>query len=163
MFNNLLFSGIGNTSFQPAIQCSYSVVENVTKKKQVIAMENVSKLCSKHGYHSRTDQDQCDIKSEKCSVTIPMEQSIGDERQWAKACLLQLREDQLQVKYITTDPDTSAYKAAEDLRRANVTTVDPINQIDTRHLSQNHRKHIKNKRSLLDTCMMPSGSKKSKT
>ena len=79
----------------------------------------------------------------------------------AKACLLQLREDQLQVKYITTDPDTSAYKAAEDLRLANVTTVDSIHQIDTRHLSQNHRKHIKNKRSLLD--MMPGGTKKSKT
>ena len=161
MFNNPLFSGIGNTPFQPATQCSYSVVENVTKKKQVIAMENVSKLCSKHGYHSGTDQGQCDIKSEKCSATIPMEQSIGDERQWAKACLLQLREDQLQVKYITTDPDTSAYKAAEDLRLANVTTVDPIHQIDTRHLSQNHRKHIKNKSSLLD--MMPGGTKKGKT
>ena len=65
MFSNPLYSGIGKTPFQPATQCSYSVVENVTRKKQVIAMENVSKLCSKHGYHSSTDEIQCDIKSEK--------------------------------------------------------------------------------------------------
>ena len=33
MFNNPLYSGIGKTPFQPATQCSYSVVENVTNKK----------------------------------------------------------------------------------------------------------------------------------
>ena len=158
MFNNPLYSGIGKTPFQPATQCSYSVVENVTRKKQVIAMENVSKLCSKHGYHSSTDEIQCDIKSEKCSATIPMEQSIGDERQWAKSCLLQLKEDQLQVQYITTDPDTSAFKAAEDLHLANMSSVAPVHQIDTRHLSQNHRKHIKSIRSLLN--MMPGVTKR---
>ena len=32
MFNNPLYSGIGKTPFQPATQCSYSVVENVTNK-----------------------------------------------------------------------------------------------------------------------------------
>ena len=121
-------------------------------------MENVSKLCSKHGYHSSTDEIQCDIKSEKCSATIPMEQSIGDERQWAKSCLLQLKEDQLQVQYITTDPDTSAFKAAEDLHLANMSSVAPVHQIDTRHLSQNHRKHIKSRRSLLN--MMPGVTKR---
>ena len=157
MFNNPLYSGIGKTPFQPATQCSYSVVENVTNKKQVIAMENVNKLCSKHGYHSVTDETPCDIKYDKCSATIPMEHSIGDEREWAKACLLDLKDDQLQVKYITTDPDTSAYKAAEELNLANVTTVEPEHQIDTRHLSQNHRKHIKNRSTLLQ--MMPGVTK----
>ena len=93
MFNNPLYSGIGKTPFQPATQCIYSIVENVTKKKQVIAIENVSKLCSKHWYHSSTDESQCNIKSEKCSATIPMEQSIGGERKWATSCLLQLKED----------------------------------------------------------------------
>ena len=61
VFNNPLYSGIRKTPFQPAPQCSYLVVENATRKKQVIAMENVSKLCSKHGYHSSTDERQCDI------------------------------------------------------------------------------------------------------
>ena len=87
-----------------------------------------------------------------------MEQSIGDERQWAKSCLLQLKEDQLQVQYITTDPDTSAFKAAEDLHLANMSSVAPVHQIDTRHLSQNHRKHIKSRRSLLN--MMPGVTKR---
>ena len=120
MFNNPLYSGIGKTPFQPATQCSYSVVENVTnkkkKKKQVVAMENVNKLSSKHGYHSVTDETPCDIKYEKCSATIPMEYSTGDEREWAKACLLDLKDVHLQVKYITTDPDTSAYNAAEEIK-----------------------------------------------
>ena len=156
MLNNPLYSGIGKTPFQPATQCSYSVVKNVTNKKQVIAIENVNKLCSKHGYHSVTDETPCDIKYDKCSATIPMEHSIRDEREWAKACLLDLKDDQLQVKYITTDPDTSAYKAAEDLHLANVTTVEPEHQIDTRHLSQNHRKHIKNRSTLH---MMPGVTK----
>lgn len=157
MFNNPLYSGIGKTPFQPATQCSYSVVENMTQKKQVIAMENVSKLCSKHGYHSVTDETPCDIKSEKCSATIPMEQSIGEEKEWAKACFLDLREDKLQIKYLTTDPDTCAYKAAEELHQAEVSSTQPEHQIDTRHLSQNHRKYIKSKSGLVD--MMPGVTK----
>ena len=81
MFNNPLYSGIGKTPFQPATQCSYSVVENVTSKKQVIAIENINKLCSKHGYHSAAEETECDIKSEACSATVPMEHTIGDERE----------------------------------------------------------------------------------
>ena len=65
MFNKPLYSVIGKTPFQPATQCSYSVVKMRPKKKQIIAMENVSKLCSKHGYFSSTDERQCDIKPEK--------------------------------------------------------------------------------------------------
>ena len=76
------------------------------------------------------------MKYEKCSAKIPMENSIGGNREWAKACLLDLKEDQLQVKYIPTNPDTSAYKAAEQLHLANVTTVEPEHQVDTRHLYQ---------------------------
>ena len=34
-----------------------------------------------------------------------------------------------------------------------MTSVAPVHQIETRHLSQNHRKHIKSRRSLLN--MMP--------
>ena len=157
MFNNPLYSGIGKTPFQPATQCSYSVVENVTSKKQVIAIENINKLCSKHGYHSAAEETECDMKSEACSATVPMEHTIGDEREWAKACFLDLSEDQLQVKYITTDPDTSAYKAAEDLYSTKVSSVQPVHQIDTRHLSENHRKYIKNQASLIN--MMPGVTK----
>ena len=53
--------------------------------------------------------------------------------------------------HVTThpDPDTSALKAAEYLHLANMTSVAQVHQTDTRHLSQNHRKHIKS-RSLLN-------------
>lgn len=149
IFNNPLYSGIGKTPFQPATQCSYTMVENITPKKQVIALENVNKLCSKHGFHSVEDEEGCDIKSEQCSSTVPMEQSIGDEKEWAKACLLDLKKDHLEVKYITTDPDTSAYKAAEELNMAKITNSIPEHQIDTRHLAENHRKFIKNKSTVL--------------
>ena len=35
-----------------------------------------------------------------------MEDSTRDEREWAKEFLVDLKGDQLQVKYITTDTDT---------------------------------------------------------
>ena len=129
----------------------------MTTKKQIIAIENINKLCSKHGYHSAAEQTECDIKSETCSATIPMEHTIGDERERAKACFLDLSEDQLQVKYIITDPDTSSYKAAEDLYSTKVSSVQPVHQIGTRHLSENHRKYIKRKASLIN--IMPGVTK----
>ena len=43
-----------------------------------------------------------------------------------------MKEDQLQ--HITTNPDSSAYKAAKDLHQANVTYGPSVHQIDTRHL-----------------------------
>ena len=69
-------------------------MENITPKKQVIAVENVNKLCSKHGFHSANDEE-CDILSGKCSATVPMEKSIGDEKEWAKSCLLDLKDDDI--------------------------------------------------------------------
>ena len=36
IFNNPLYSGIGKTPFQPATQCSYTMVENITPKKMLI-------------------------------------------------------------------------------------------------------------------------------
>ena len=148
IFNNPLYSGVGKTPFQPATQCSYSIVENITPKKQVIAVENVNKLCSKHGFHSANDEE-CDILSGKCSATVPMEKSIGDEKEWAKSCLLDLKDDDLEVKHITTDPDTGAFKAAEELKEQHITSTVPEHQIDTRHLSENHRKYIRNKPAVL--------------
>ena len=47
-----LFSGVGKTPFQPATQCNYVVAENVTPKKQAVTLENVNKLCIKHGFIS---------------------------------------------------------------------------------------------------------------
>jgi len=43
-YNNKLYSGVGKTTFQAGTQCNYLVVKNITKNRQVIAMENVNKL-----------------------------------------------------------------------------------------------------------------------
>ena len=82
MFNNPLFSGIGYTPFQPATQCSYSVVENVTKRNRSLPWRMSANYVQ--NMVIILEQIRCDIKSAKCSATIPMEQSIGDERQWPK-------------------------------------------------------------------------------
>ena len=66
-----------------------------------------------------------------------MVKSIGDEYSWAKECLLDLKNDSTEVDYVVTDPDSSAYKAANDLLRDNITKTKPEHIIDTRHLSRN--------------------------
>ena len=152
-YNNSLYSGVGRTPFQPATQCSYLVAENMTSKKQIIAMETVNKLCSKHGFHSAEDEE-CDIKSGDCSATACIETNIGDEQKWAKMCFQDLQNDGLHINFLTTDPDTKAYQAAEELYSCKqVTGRKPQHQIDTRHLSENHRKQIKNNMHVLN--MMP--------
>ncbi|CAG2245498.1 unnamed protein product [Mytilus edulis] len=41
--------------------------------------------------------------------------SIGDEYTWAKEALQDLASDGIEAKHLTTDPDSSAYRAADDL------------------------------------------------
>ena len=152
IYNNSLYSGVGKTPFQPATQCSYVIAENMTHMKQVISLTNVNKLCSKHGFHS-SESSQCNILSGECTSTTPMEKSIGNEKEWAKQCLLDLKTDNLEPKFITTDPDSSAYKAAIDLYTEKKSETYPEFQIDTRHLGENQRKYIKRRPLVLN--MMP--------
>lgn len=58
-YNNNLYSGVGKTPFQPVTQASYTVAENVTFKKRIIAAEAINTLCSKHGFHAKHDEP-CD-------------------------------------------------------------------------------------------------------
>ena len=75
-----------------------------------------------------------------------MEQDIGDEYQWAKEeSLLKLKQNDVEMKEITTDPDSSAYRAAEDLFITGVTNTEPEHYLDTRHISENHRKFVQYK------------------
>ena len=50
-YNNILYSGVRKTPFQPSTQAIYVVAENVTNKKQMINVQTKSKLClrRKHG------------------------------------------------------------------------------------------------------------------
>lgn len=156
LYNNSLYSGVGRTPFQPATQCSYIVAENVTNQKQIIAMENVNKLCSKHGFHCQ-GEEACNIKSAKCTATTTMDTNIGNEQNWAENCFRDLKNDGLEVSYLTTDPDTKAFQAAADLYTKNVSSTLPKYQIDTRHLGENHRRQIKRNDCVLK--MMPGCNK----
>lgn len=155
MYNNNLYSGVGHTPFQPATQCCYTVAENMTEKKQIIAMETVNKLCSKKGFHTAAD-DECRPKVGCCTATASMETNIGDEEKWAKLCFQDLKEDNLELNFITTDPDTKAFHAAQTLYADKHTGTMPQHQLDTRHLEQNHRKKINSNAAVLS--MMPGGT-----
>ncbi|CAG2251507.1 unnamed protein product [Mytilus edulis] len=54
-----------------------------------------------------------------------MHDSIGSEERWAKDCLLDLKNDGLEVQEITTDPDSSAFRAAESLFKAGLKEIMP--------------------------------------
>ena len=151
-YNTGLYAGVGGTPFQPSSQCTFIVAENQTCQKQIIGVETINKLCSKHGFHTAED-DPCDIKSGVCSATAAMETNIGDEKSWAKMSFQDLLNDGLEVSVLTTDPDTKAYQAAQELYEEKKSKTKPEHQIDTRHLSENHRKQIKNNVHVLN--MMP--------
>jgi hypothetical protein len=159
-YNNPIYSGIGKTPFQAATQVTQLVVENSTSKKQVIAITNKNKLCqtcaisntkqnlSSRKIKSRTSK-QCtdgdDSNKHVCSANIPIEQTIGDERKWATTSLLQLENDGIIPNYVTTDPDSKAFLAAEDVFLSGPTAIHPPkHQLDTRHVTSNQRKLAKN-------------------
>ena len=97
-------------------------------------------MCSKHK-HIDPDEHTCNPAS--CTSNIPFDKNIGDEYSWAMEAFEDLQNDGLNVVYVTTDPDSSAYKAADDLAIKEDKTFQVHHLIDTRHMSQNHRKKMK--------------------
>ena len=153
IFNNKLYSGVGKTPFQPSTQTVYMVAENSTPDKQIIACAAKNKLCSQHGRHEGT----CGEASSSCTANIKMTDTIGNEKRWASECLKDLKNDGLEVRFITTDPDTAAYKAAESFYQEGQSETEPQHLIDSRHLSENFRKKFKNDSQLV--AMMPAVTK----
>ncbi len=147
LYNNNLYSGVGKTPFQPATQVIYSMAENVTPKHDIIGLVVHNKLCSK-GKHLKSSNDhQCLGKD--CTATIPFQKNIGDEKTWAKEILEDLKSsNDIEVGHITTDPDSGAYQAAHELYDDGITETEPTHQLDTRHVSKNHRLYIKKHKEL---------------
>ena len=137
-YNNALYSGVGKTPFQPSTQAIYVVAENETNKKQIINVQTKSKLCSKRKHGSGI---QCQHSGE-CFANIDMASNIGNEEECAKHSFSELASAGLEVEYLTTDPDSSSYRAAMRLYADGVTSVEPKHLLDTRHVSHNHRKYI---------------------
>lgn len=147
LYNNNLYSGVGKTPFQPATQVIYSMAENVTPKHDIIGLVVKNKLCSKGKHLKESDDHQCLGKN--CTATIPFQQNIGDEKSWAKEILEDLKNtNEIEVRNITTDPDSGAYQAAQELYDEGITETSPTHQLDTRHVSKNHRLFIKKNKNL---------------
>ncbi|CAC5390794.1 unnamed protein product [Mytilus coruscus] len=151
-YNNAIYSGIGKTPFQPATQVVYSVAEAETEDKSIIGVVCKNKLCSVHPIKSG---EKC---TSACSSNLTFMKSIGDEYTWAKEALQDLASDGIEAKHLTTDPDSSAYRAADDLYLENTTSTEPEHFLDTRHFLNNHRKNIKNDKELGE--IMPGRTKK---
>lgn len=160
VYNNAIYSGIGKTPFQPATQCTYTVIENETYKHKIVDSNPKSKLCSKKK-KIHTTSTEVGEHAGTCSANINMRDNIGNEQRWAYECFENLLEDGLEVEEITTDPDSSAYRAAESLYEAGLTTTIPKHYLDTRHVAANHRKYINNLSSVCD--IMPARLKAQRT
>ena len=159
MYNNPLYSGVGRTPFQPATQTIYSGAENETTEHGILSLIKKNKLCSTHPSLD-IDEDSGRLHNEcteDCSANISMAKSIGDEYTWARQLLLDLKSDNIEVEHLVTDPDSSAYKAAQDLFEENITSIEPEHFLCTRHLSENFRKGIKKDKTLLP--LMPARTK----
>ena len=107
-YNNALYSGVGKTPFQPSTQTIYLFAENETDRNQIINLKTISKLCPKRRNGLNIECHQVG----KCFANIAMATSIGNEEQWAKQGLLDLSGAGLESEFITTDPDSSEYRAA---------------------------------------------------
>lgn len=154
-YNNPLYSGVGKTPFQPATQSCYVIVENMTDKKLVINLVTKNKLCSHGKDHSNENINE---KNCKCTQNLQMVESIGNEEASAKEGLKTLYSEGFEIRHITTDPDSSAYRAAELLSYEYNTKTMPVHLLDTRHFSDNQRKFIKKNETLAN--LMPARTKK---
>ena len=154
-YNNPLYSGSGHTPFQPASQAVYTVCENTTPKKKIISISTINKLCQKCALNSKNSGDR---KCDQCSANISSHQSIGDELTWAKQCLQDLDDKNVKVKYITTDCDSRAADAAQQMYEEARYTERPTQLKDTRHLGGSQRRMVKN--AVFSAGMFPGKTKK---
>ena len=143
-YNNNLFSGTGNTPLQPATQVVYTAIENVTNKKQIIAVSTRNKLCSVAQRLRKSDTSvTCPNHAGHCSANLGANASIANEREMATECMKQINDDGLKVKYFTSDGDSKAAAGIKDADNFGV----PVECLrDTRHLVETHRKLIKSKK-----------------
>ena len=62
------------------------------------------------------------------------------------------KKDGIEVAEITTDSDSSAYRAVESLHETGCTSTSPKHFLDMRHVAANHRKYV-NRLSVLEKIM----------
>ena len=108
-YNNPLYTAAGKTPFQPASQVVYTLCVNVTSNHQ-LCQTDALQAQRKGGVQKCVTENHVG----ECTATITAQQSIGDEYRWATDCVEELLEDNITVKYFTTDCDSCANTAAGD-------------------------------------------------
>ena len=127
-YNNRLSSGFGKSPFQPATQMVVTIIENTTPSKKIIAINAENKLCHTCATHPG--------RRHKCTKTIPLDQTIGDEGKFASRAYGNMQgekgdEGNLDIRYLTTDRDGHAARGIAESQDA------PLeNLYDTVHLGK---------------------------
>lgn len=142
-YNNPIYSAVGNSPFQAATQVSHITVENATRKKYVVDVQTHSKLCQQGELIARTTGHRPCPEHPGCTADLPQSAVIGNEKRWAQDSLLDLAADGLHVNVVTTDPDSSSYRAAVELHSQGELSHEPQHQLDPHHLSRGQRKSVK--------------------
>ena len=139
LFNNPLYSGVGKTLIQPSTQAVLLGAENVTGDRKVVSVVTRNKLCA---VGSRTS-NPCPDHDGICTANLALEENIGNEEAMAQECIEGILQHGIEVGELTTDGDSAAYRAAEQLYASGKMKCRPVHFLDTRHLSDNQRKKIK--------------------
>ena len=119
MYNNPRYSGVGETPFQLATQTVYSFAENVTNKHPIFKVVAKNKICSQHCHLLDEGTVDHHCSPGVCGANLLMHHTIGDEFTWAREGMADelLCKDGLQVSEVITDPDSSAFRAANSSTR----------------------------------------------
>ena len=118
----------------------YSFAENATNKQKSIKVVTKNKICYKHSHFLDEGTAEPHFSTGVCGANLPMHHTIGDEFTWARELLCK---EGLRVIEVSTDPDSSAGRAADSLYKDGLLQNMPVHFIDTRHLSETIRKSIK--------------------
>ena len=121
------------------------MAENETSNHNIINIQTKNKLSFKQRNGSSI---KCQHKGEYFS-NIGIGMNIGNDEEWARQCFQGLANTGLEVEYLTTDIDSLADRAAMQLYEDGVKSTEPNHSLDTRHVSNNHRKVIKNMTELI--------------
>ena len=138
MYNNPLYSGVGETPFQPATQTVYLLAENVTNKHQIIKVVTKNKICPKHSHLLDKGTVDHHCSPGVCGANLPMHHTIGDEFAWAREGMTDelLCKDGPWVSEVATDPDSSAGRTAGSLYKDSLLQNKHVHFINTQHLSK---------------------------
>ena len=120
----------------------YTVCENSTPEKQIISINTINQL------HTKDEIKETGIDESRpvlLTTTLPKDGSIRDEKSWTKHCLEDLKEKDINIKYLTTDSDSRAADASTEMFDAGKLKERAFHLKDTRHLGAGQRRLVKNK------------------